>query len=325
MKTPLNNSGTHHAGPKVSVLIPTRNRPTALGNLISSLTDQTVERYEVLVLDQSEDPDPVRRLISSIGDDRICHVPLSSIGKSRALNVGIDLAQAPLLAFTDDDCVAGPHWLENALACCCDDALVFGRVAAYEHDETLEHVPTLDIDELSEVSGRRWRSVGVIGIGANMVAHADLIRRLGGFDVDLGPGGTLMAGEDFEITLRALARGARIRRDPRLVVIHSGGRTLKDRVASTHISQAFVGIGASLGKHARSGDVRAVTAFVDELIRALWLSIRAIIGSTRPTHLRRSWSLLRGFSLGARRGLALSTTDASVGVANPASPSDLGT
>lgn len=320
-----NSSRVDQPVPAISVLIPTRNRPADLSHLIPSLAEQTVEQFEVLILDQSDDPDDVARLLEVVGDERIRHVPLDTVGKSRALNVGVDIARADVLAFTDDDCVAGPHWLENALACCCDDALVFGRVAAYEHDETLEHVPTLDIDELSEVSGRRWRSVGVIGIGANMVAHADLIRRLGGFDVDLGPGGTLMAGEDFEITLRALARGARIRRDPRLVVIHSGGRTLKDRVASTHISQAFVGIGASLGKHARSGDVRAVTAFVDELIRALWLSIRAIIGNTRPTHLRRSWSLLRGFSLGARRGLALSTTDASVGVANPASPSDLGT
>ncbi|MCB0965232.1 MAG: glycosyltransferase family 2 protein [Ilumatobacter sp.] len=323
MNTSRKTSPATLAGPAVSVLIPTRNRTDDLAQLIPSLTQQTVDDFEVLVLDQSDDHAAVEQLVDGVGDERIRHVPLRSIGKSRALNVGIRIARSDVLAFTDDDCVAGPHWIENALACERRDAIVFGRVAAYEHDESIEHVPTLDIDEFEETAGRRWRSVGVIGIGANMVAPAPLIKELGGFDVDLGPGGDLKAGEDFEITLRALAHGAYILRDPRLVVIHSGGRPMKDRVASAHIAEAFVGIGASLGKHARERDIRAVTAFVDELARALMLSGRAIVRRQRPTHLRRSWSLIRGFLRGARRGLSLAPDDWSIRKSSPTPPGDL--
>src|SRR4051794_33714707 len=95
----------------------THNRADRLQAMLASLREQTVprEQFEVIVVDDaSDDGGATRRVLDGAPDIRVIHREVSG-GPAVARNAGWAVAQAPLIAFTDDDCRAAPRWLEAAL------------------------------------------------------------------------------------------------------------------------------------------------------------------------------------------------------------------
>lgn len=89
--------------PIVSVVIPTRNRPTSLGRAVQSVLDQTYGNLEVIVVDDASDP-PVGPMLAEFGDSRILYMRGSERkGASASRNAGIETAKGQFVSFLDDD------------------------------------------------------------------------------------------------------------------------------------------------------------------------------------------------------------------------------
>ena len=106
--------------PAVSVVISVKNRSALLWDCLTGLAAQTLprEQFEVVIIDNmsSEDLGPVfergrRELGLTIRTARTT----SDHGPAPARNMGVGMAQAPIIAFTDSDCRADPGWLAAML------------------------------------------------------------------------------------------------------------------------------------------------------------------------------------------------------------------
>ncbi len=88
--------------PKVSVVIPLYNKEREVERCIQSVLAQTFTDFEVLVInDGSKDRGP--ELVRQISDPRLRVIDKPNGGVASARNLGIELAQAELIAFQDAD------------------------------------------------------------------------------------------------------------------------------------------------------------------------------------------------------------------------------
>jgi len=102
----------------VSVVIASRGRPKSLVRCLDALCAQTLprDRFEVVVCDD-ESPEPIEPLLASFTSRLALRVVRQRhAGPAAARNQGARNATGRHLAFTDDDCVPAPEWLELLLA-----------------------------------------------------------------------------------------------------------------------------------------------------------------------------------------------------------------
>jgi GT2 family glycosyltransferase len=102
--------------PEVSVIVRTRDRPRMLAQALRSLANQTLQDFEVIVVnDGGRDVSVVLEAVSPFLDVRQLIHPVSR-GRAAALNAGIAAARGRCLAYLDDDDVVYPTHLETLLA-----------------------------------------------------------------------------------------------------------------------------------------------------------------------------------------------------------------
>lgn len=185
--------------PLVSVVIPTCDRAELLSEAVASVLIQTLEDLEVIVVDDGPTR-AARAVVDRIEDSRVRYVTHQSRGSpGAARNHGAFAAQAPLIAFLDDDDL----WLPDKLARQVfvfdsepEVLLVFGRMERFGlHDGVWPKSP---------VSGRptleRLLSGNVVPT-SSAVVRADAFAAAGGFDEGL------RFGEDYELWLRLVRQG----------------------------------------------------------------------------------------------------------------------
>jgi GT2 family glycosyltransferase len=199
------SSGTRQASepspardtPEASVVIPTHRRETRLAFALDALAQQTVDpdRFEVLVVRAAdakgpftEPPDGLRvRVLTHPGEGR----------PAAQRNLGWRSAEAPLVAFTDDDCRPAPDWLARLLdAQEGPDALLQGRT---EPDPDERHLLHGNARSMEVIEPDDWYPT------CNIAYPRDLLERLGGFDESYEHAW----GEDTDLGLRAVESGAR--------------------------------------------------------------------------------------------------------------------
>lgn len=224
---PLRNgrSEPDMAAPLFSVIIPTYNRPQPLAACLDALADSTLapSDYEVIVVDDggANDPGPVvagaaRRIAITL-----LHRPHG--GPAAARNTGAAAAQGRFLAFTDDDCLPAPTWLEYlaarfgrqaeaAVGGCTVNALPDNPFAAAS--QTLNHY-------LYEyyLGGRRE---GVFFATNNLAMPRAGFMAVGGFDTQF----VILAAEDREFSNRWRNRGFHLIYAPEAIVHHANHLTL---------------------------------------------------------------------------------------------------
>lgn len=89
--------------PLVSVVIPTRNRPSLVVRGVKSALAQTLTDIEVIVVVDGPDEKTVEAL-SAIKDSRLHTVALpASVGGSEARNIGVQKGRGKFIALLDDD------------------------------------------------------------------------------------------------------------------------------------------------------------------------------------------------------------------------------
>jgi glycosyltransferase involved in cell wall biosynthesis len=169
--------------PDVSVVIPTRNRRHLLPRTLASVLGQVDVDLEVIVVDDASD-DGTEPFLRGLDDERVLVVRYEEAGgTANARNTGIQLAAAPFVAFCDDDDLWAPDKLAAQL-----DSL------RRQPEARWSFVGAVVVDEQLRVVGARRPPVGpdlarellvrntIFGGPSGVVAAADLLRGLGGFD-----------------------------------------------------------------------------------------------------------------------------------------------
>jgi GT2 family glycosyltransferase len=193
--------------PEVSVVVATFERAGRLERLLAALRAQTLapDRFEVIVVDDASadgTAELLRRELEAGG------IALRTIGRERnggwaaAREDGRLAARAETVAFTDDDCIPDPGWLEAGLAACARSpgAIVQGRTL---RDEA----------EWSRLSGAGRAFARTLEVSrpdphfqtCNVFYPRALIERAGGFDVERF---SRVPGEDADLAWRAIEAGA---------------------------------------------------------------------------------------------------------------------
>ena len=158
------------------------------------------DRFDVVVIDDGS-RDGSRELLEEAergGRLRLRHaVQPESAGPAAARNRGWRMATTPLIAFTDDDCVATPGWLE---------ALV---QAAGDGDNVIVQGPTRPNPEELEKLSAYAKTVNVGGPTphfetCNVLYPRAVLELVGGFDERY----PAPAGEDSDLGIRSLQAGA---------------------------------------------------------------------------------------------------------------------
>src|SRR3989344_7407753 len=98
--------------PKISIIIPTCNRPLLLTRAIRSVLTQTYQDFEVIVVDDGL-KERAENVVAAFGDPRIRSIKNeTSLGGGGARNRGIREAHTEFIAFLDDD----DEWLPEKLS-----------------------------------------------------------------------------------------------------------------------------------------------------------------------------------------------------------------
>ncbi|HBR25933.1 MAG TPA: glycosyltransferase, partial [Rhizobiales bacterium] len=98
-------------GPLVSVILPTRDRPTLLPRALVSVLLQRYERWQLVVVDDGAKSD-AKSALADIDDDRITLVKGPRKGLGAARNAGLKKARGAVVCYLDDDNVMHPNWLQ---------------------------------------------------------------------------------------------------------------------------------------------------------------------------------------------------------------------
>ncbi len=155
---------------------------------IASVRDQTSPPLEtILVIDRSEDL--LARAQQSISDVTIV-ANAHRGGLSGGRQTGADLARGEILAFLDDDAIADPDWLEE-LERPYADPNVLG-VGGLIEPSWVEPTPPWFPAEFNWVVGCSYHGLPTEParvrntIGANMSVRAEVMRRTGDWEMELG-------------------------------------------------------------------------------------------------------------------------------------------
>ena len=260
--------------PPISLIICSYNRPQLLEESVHSVLAGSVLPHELFIMDQSEVAHP--------GLSRLTH-PSCSIrytqtlvrGECPARNQALRLAQYELLAFTDDDVLVQPDWLETLarnLVAAGPMAVVTGRVLPEKQQAGGFAPSTITDTEPAIYQGRINRDVL---FPMNMAFWRSALDAVGLFDERLGAGSPFHGAEDNDFGFRLLEAGYQIHYVPTATVVHRAWRPLRD-YARLHWYYGY-GQGAYYAKYLNLRDSYMARRMV-----------RSLVGNTK-----RSISLLR--------------------------------
>lgn len=222
--------------PRISVIVPTAGRASQLGVAIESLLELKYPDFEILIVDNRPADPSTRRIVEGFGAGNLRYLAEEAPGSSVARNRGIAEATGEILAFTDDDVIADPLWLQylaDVFSAHPQASCVTGLVTPLEartqaqvwfeeyggfgkgFRRTSFHVRNRPQDRpLYPFVG------GVFGSGNNMAFRASSLRAIGGFDPSLGAGSRALAGADIESFIHLLHRGETLVYEPAALVWH---------------------------------------------------------------------------------------------------------
>jgi GT2 family glycosyltransferase len=207
--------------PRVSVIVPTFNRPQQLRACLAALAalDYPRDRFEVIVVNDGGEP-PSDLAAEGQRNFSVRFLSQARRGPAAARNLGASCATGTLLAFTDDDCRPSAAWLRFLTEA---RAAGGGLVGGHTHVSEPDNVFALTSQLIVDVVYRYYNAVpgeARLLTTNNMLVGSAEFAQLGGFDV------TMSTSEDREFCDRWRWHGGRIRYVPEAVVYHSNRQTL---------------------------------------------------------------------------------------------------
>lgn len=198
------------------MVIPTYKRPQLLINCLDALACQTLDKavFEVIVV--SDGPDTLTgkavaqwHATHPAVNFRYLSTPTKK-GPAAARNAGWIAATAPLLAFTDDDCLPEPGWLE-------------AFVCRYHGESHLVMTGCVRVPLSAQPTDFEWNTAQLQTaefVTANCCCSKDALLIVGGFDESFG----MAWREDSELQFKMITEG--------IPVIHVDGACVRHPVRS---------------------------------------------------------------------------------------------
>jgi glycosyltransferase involved in cell wall biosynthesis len=199
----------------VSIIVPTRNRPSALARCLDALAVQrNLDSFEIVVVDDgSTNAGDISAVVAVQPRARL--VRAAGAGPAAARNAGAVAATGTVLCFTDDDCEPVPDWaarLVRALEAGADAA--GGATVSGRAGDPFVEASELIVREL-QASTRR-RLAGRVFIPSNNLACRRELVLQHPFDESFSRAG----GEDRAWCDRIGAAGLTLVLEPQAVVAH---------------------------------------------------------------------------------------------------------
>jgi GT2 family glycosyltransferase len=194
------------AGPRVSVVVPVFNSATMIHGLVDALSKQTIEDFEAVFVDDGSTDgtaDILEGLLQRIpANMKLVRMPANG-GPAAARNAGLRATSAPIVAFTDSDCLPAPDWLEQGLIAIRDDA------------DGIEG-QTLPTETPSATTHQMINTSGGLFMTCNMIYRREALERAQGFDERF----RLAFLEDSDVAFSILETGGVIPFEPSVLVRH---------------------------------------------------------------------------------------------------------
>ncbi|MGD9573233.1 MAG: glycosyltransferase family 2 protein [Thermoleophilia bacterium] len=207
--------------PEVSVVVTVRNEGSRIRTLLGAIGRQTLDRdrFELVVVDDASDDD-TRDIVRAHGLGRLVEQPRHG-GLPAGRNAGIRASLAPIVAFTDGDCIPADDWLERGLKrLASDDAEILAGGIRIPVDGSPSIAALVDAATYLDQEG--YIKVG-FGAGANLWMRRTLFEQHGVFNERVG-----MYGDEAELCQRAGRGGARLLYAPEVVVVHPARSRVRD-------------------------------------------------------------------------------------------------
>ena len=203
----------------VSIIVPTFNGASSIGNCLDALLKQTVGRdAEILVVNDGS-TDNTADVVARYFGVRL--ITQSNAGPATARNRGALEARGTIILFTDDDCVPMPEWLAAMIEPFKDPNVVgvkgvyrtrqrrlVARFVQIEYEDKyrlMSDVPHIDFIDTYSAGFRR-----------------DRFLELNGYDTSF----PVACAEDVELSYRMSARGWTMKFVPAAIVYHTHPDTL---------------------------------------------------------------------------------------------------
>lgn len=214
----------------VSVVICTRDRPQELARCLASFGDQVRQPDEIIVVDNASLSAETKAVAEAAG---ATYVREDRPGLDFARNAGARRAKSDILAYTDDDVVLHPQWLERIVEAFDEPDIeaVTGLVLPAEIHTEAQWIfesqwgfgrgfkrRDFTPDSYERVKRHGFASWD-IGAGASMAFRKSLFDRIGYFDERLDVGAAGCSG-DSEYWNRIVHYGGTCRYEPAVVAFH---------------------------------------------------------------------------------------------------------
>jgi cellulose synthase/poly-beta-1,6-N-acetylglucosamine synthase-like glycosyltransferase len=203
----------------VSIIIPTFNGASRIGNCLDALLKQTVGRdAEILVVNDGSTDNTVE-IMARYAAVRL--ISQANAGPAAARNRGALEASGTIILFTDDDCMPMPDWLDAMLAPFNDPDVVgakgvyrtrqkrlaarFVQIEYEDRYRLMANLPSIDFIDTYSAAFRR-----------------DRFLEMGGYDTSF----PVACAEDVDLSYRMSARGWKMKFVPSAIVYHTHPETL---------------------------------------------------------------------------------------------------
>ena len=231
------------ASPKVSIIIPTKDKVDYLRTTIDSLTRRTLyPNYEIIIVDNGSKDAETRAYYKNLdGNPDIQIIDFDQpFNYSAANNLGARVASGDILLFLNNDVqILHPDWLEEMVRWAeLPEMGVVGAKLLYP-DNTIQHAGVV-VGMEGHASHVFWGvqeySAGPFGsvdwyrnfsaiTGACMMLRREVFNEIGGFDASF-----VLAFSDVEICVRAIQNGYRVMYTPYARLRHFEGKSRGDHI-----------------------------------------------------------------------------------------------
>lgn len=199
----------------ISVIIPTYKRISELKDAILSVENQTINNYEIIVVDDNAEHKEIQLQVKSIVDElSIIYKNISfvvnanNLGGAETRNVGVKNSNGFYVAFLDDDDKYAPNRLQEQydfFENCDDEKLALLYCYA---EERFEHNPRKTVLYAYPFKGNciyEQMRIGCIAATSQWMVKREVFNKLGGFD-------DVPSKQDSTFMLKLLVNGYNIDR-----------------------------------------------------------------------------------------------------------------
>ncbi|GAA3571780.1 glycosyltransferase family 2 protein [Snuella lapsa] len=205
----------------ISIIIPTRNRFEHVSLLLADILNQDISNYEIIVVDQSDDPKPLAHCK---------HIVTDTLGPCVSRNIGAKHSEGGILVFLDDDARIEANFLREITHPIVHDR--FDVVAGAICDPTGAYKPkgnsflkTKNANFIKVMTSNPEGAISRITLAFPAGCSAMLktvFNAVGGFEESFDPTG---AGEDRDMALKLYQHGYAIWYNANAKLLHATAPT----------------------------------------------------------------------------------------------------